>query len=113
MPRELRVSATLPLPENPFDEAELVVESKPMIDAFFQRMEELGGTASYSVLTPKPRGGSDDAVEEKASSTTGANLPLRGARRPPPAPAASDDAAERAARPTYDISIPPNPPEAA
>lgn len=56
MARELRISATLRLPEGDFEEAASIVAMRPIVDAFRAEVEKAGGEVDCAVVSPKPRG---------------------------------------------------------
>lgn len=60
MARELRISATIRLPEGDFDEAAALVGIRPVIEAFRAEIEKAGGEAECAVVVPKPRGAKAD-----------------------------------------------------
>lgn len=54
MPKELRISAIITLPDGVFAEAAALCEAKPILDRLTTEFEEAAIT--YEVVTPKPRG---------------------------------------------------------
>jgi hypothetical protein len=62
MPRELRISATVSLPEGVFDEAAVLSAAKPVVDGFSDEIRKLGGVVEIEVVVPKPRGAKDAPV---------------------------------------------------
>lgn len=55
MPRELRISAVIRLPDDPFDEAEALVRHRPAIDEFKEAIGE-AGEVEVEIVAPRPRG---------------------------------------------------------
>lgn len=54
MPRELRISAVVTLPDGVFEEARAIVDAKPILDRLNTEFE--GAAVSFEIVTPKPRG---------------------------------------------------------
>ena len=55
--RELRISGTMPLPSDPFEEATVVAEVAPLVNDFIRAMSEKfpGFKLSRDIMTTKPR----------------------------------------------------------
>lgn len=68
MARELRVSATVPLPDGVFEEADVLAKARPIVDRLKSEVAELGGAVEFEIVVPRPR----TKAEEPA-------LPLRAA----------------------------------
>ena len=56
MARELRISATLTLPDDPFEEADALTAIRPAIEAFQTAIEAGNGKVTREVVVPKARG---------------------------------------------------------
>lgn len=56
MPRELRISATVKLPEGAFDEAAAIVALKEPVWMFLEAIQKAGGEVACDLVTPKVRG---------------------------------------------------------
>lgn len=57
MAKELRLNATIELPEDIWDRADIMAAAKPVVQAFTEAVEKLGGKVEVDEVTPKPRGG--------------------------------------------------------
>jgi len=57
MPRELRISAVITLPDDKWQEAAALVEAKPLLDRL--RTDFPSAAIEDEIVTPKPRGKSD------------------------------------------------------
>ena len=55
MPRELRVSAVLPIPDDIFEQADALHAARPILATLKEQVEALGGNVSHELVTPKPR----------------------------------------------------------
>lgn len=55
MPREMRISAVIPLPEGAFAEASAIVNMQDPIEAFAAAVRDAGGESACDVVTPKAR----------------------------------------------------------
>lgn len=56
MPREMRISAVIPLPEGAFAEASAIVNMQDPIEAFADAVRKAGGESTCDVVQPKTRG---------------------------------------------------------
>ena len=81
MPKEYRISAVVPLPEDEFEEAEAKVRLKPILENLHHDLTAITASATVDsgTVTPKPR-------EAKTTSTTAS------APEPPPPENAEGDA---------------------
>ncbi len=66
MPRELRISAVVTLPDGVFEEAEALVNARPMITRL---QADYGDNAAitFEIVTPKPRGGKADQQQQEGA----------------------------------------------
>lgn len=67
MPRELRISATLTLPEGAFEEAETLTLVRPVLTEFETSFARLGGAVEFDVVVPKPRAAKDELMTGRAA----------------------------------------------
>lgn len=56
MPRELRISATVEVPDDIWAQTDKLAAAKPVVEAFTESLEKLGGRVEVELVTPKPRG---------------------------------------------------------
>lgn len=63
MPRELRISVTVQLPDDKWDEAEALVKAKPLLDRMKQDFPD--AAIEDEIVTPKPRGKTEVSWVEK------------------------------------------------
>lgn len=61
MPRELRISAVICLPDDKWQEAAALVEAKPLLDRL--RTDFPSAEVTDEIVTPKPRGKSDPIAQ--------------------------------------------------
>lgn len=55
MPREIRISAVIPLPEGAFAEASAIVNMQATVEAFAEAVRDAGGESTCDVVQPKTR----------------------------------------------------------
>ena len=55
MPKELRISATIEVPDEIWAQTDKLSDAKPVVGAFREAVEKLGGAVSVDLVTPKPR----------------------------------------------------------
>lgn len=71
MPRELRISAVITLPDDKWQEAAALVEAKPLLDKL--RADFPNADVTDEIVTPKPRGTKAEenqrTLQEAAEST--------------------------------------------
>lgn len=60
MPRELRLSVTIPLPDGVFEEADVLAKARPIVIKLKDDATMLGGTVEFDIVTPKPRASKAD-----------------------------------------------------
>ena len=53
MPRELRISAVVTLPDGVFEEARAIVDAKPILEQIQEAFQDAAIT--FEIVTPKPR----------------------------------------------------------
>lgn len=53
MPRELRISAVVTLPDGLFEEAAAIVDAKPFMEFISEKFPDVAVT--FEIVTPKPR----------------------------------------------------------
>lgn len=73
MPRELRISAVITLPDDKWQEAAALVEAKPLLDRL--RTDFPNATIEDEIVTPKPRGAKADEPIVMQQGGTGRGLP--------------------------------------
>lgn len=68
MPRELRISAVVTLPDGVFEEAEALVNARPMITRL---QADYGDNAAitFEIVTPKPRGSKPDQAQQDVEAS--------------------------------------------
>ena len=66
MPRELRISAVVTLPDGLFEEAAAIVDAKPFMDSLNEKFPEVAVT--FEIVTPKPRGSKQDSSAPDSSA---------------------------------------------
>lgn len=59
MPRELRISAVVTLPDGLFEAAAAIVHAKPFMESIREKFPDVAVT--FEIVTPKPRGSKQDA----------------------------------------------------
>jgi hypothetical protein len=65
MPRELRIYAVVTLPEGVFEEAQAIVDAKPILEMISDKFA--GAAITHEIIMPKPRGGKTDQAPEQAT----------------------------------------------
>lgn len=76
MPRELRISATVSLPDGVSDEAETPMKLRQPITAFEEAIKGAAGKFDVDVVVPKPRGVTE-AVPVGRAAVNGAGAEQR------------------------------------
>ena len=66
MPRELRISAIVEVPDDIWAQADKLSAAKPVVEAFTESVEKLGGKVEAELVTPKPRADKGDAAAQYA-----------------------------------------------
>lgn len=64
MPKELRISAVVTLPDDIFEEAAALVAAKPMLDKLIADFP--AARVKHEVVTPKPRAGAGETGDGAA-----------------------------------------------
>lgn len=54
MPRELRITAVIALPEDAFDEADMLTKMRPVLETLRASMPD-SGAVTHEIVTPRPR----------------------------------------------------------
>ena len=67
MPKEIRISATVTVPDDIWEQADKIAAMKPAYDAFAAAMSDLGGQVEYDLVTPKPRVEKGDPAAQYAA----------------------------------------------
>lgn len=69
MPRELRISAVIEVPDDIWAQADRLGEAKPVVAAFTEAVERMGGKVEVELVVPRPRSASDkgDAAAQYAA----------------------------------------------
>lgn len=71
MPKELRISAIIEVPDDIWGQTDKLAGAKPVVEAFTKAVEELGGRVDAELVTPKPRGERGDPVAQYNALTNG------------------------------------------
>ena len=66
MPRELRIFAVVTLPDGVFEEAQAIVDAKPIMEAIQREYE--AAQITFEIVTPKPRGGKTDQTQQDGAT---------------------------------------------
>lgn len=67
MPRELRISAVVTLPDGVFEEAEALVNARPILDRM--KVEFDDAAITFEIVTPKPRGSKPDQAQQDVEAS--------------------------------------------
>lgn len=73
MPRELRIWAIVEVPDEIWAQTDKLADAKPVVQAFREAMELIGGVVTVDLVTPKPRGEKGDPAAQY--STLGGKMP--------------------------------------
>jgi hypothetical protein len=60
LPKELRISAVVEVPDDIWQQADKLSAAKPIVEAFAEAVEKLGGKVEFDLVTPKPRADKGD-----------------------------------------------------
>lgn len=55
MPKELRISATIEVPDDIWEQAATLTEAKPVVRQFTEAVEGMGGSVTVDLVVPRPR----------------------------------------------------------
>lgn len=64
MPKELRISAVVEVPDDIWSQADTLSAAKPIVEAFTEAVGKLGGKVEAELVTPKPRTDKGDAAAQ-------------------------------------------------
>jgi hypothetical protein len=67
MAKELRISATVEVPDAIWQQTDTLAAAKPVVEAFTEALEKMGGTVTVDLVTPKPRGEKGDPAAQYAA----------------------------------------------
>ena len=67
MPRELRISAVVEVPDDIWQQADKLSAVKLVVEPFTDAIEKLGGKVDAELVTPKPRADKGDAAAQYAA----------------------------------------------
>ena len=74
MPKELRISAVIEIPDDIWRQTDALAAVKPAVEAFHAAVQAAGGRLDAELVTPKPRGDKGDAAQQYAA--LGGGLPV-------------------------------------
>lgn len=67
MPRELRIAATVEVPDDIWLQADKLSDAKPVVAAFREAIEKMGGKVETELVVPRPRADKGDAAAQYAA----------------------------------------------
>jgi len=73
MPKELRIGVTLEIPDDIWEQADILSAAKPIVEAFTEAVNKLGGEVKAELVTPKLRGEKGDPAAQYV--TAGGKMP--------------------------------------
>ena len=73
MPKELRISAVVEVPDDIWQQADKLSDAKPVVGAFREAIEKMGGKVETELVVPRPRVDKGDAAAQYAAM--GGKLP--------------------------------------
>jgi hypothetical protein len=56
MPKELRISAVVEVPDDIWAQTDKLSTAKPVVEAFTEAMTKMGGKVDVELVAPRPRG---------------------------------------------------------
>lgn len=56
MPKELRISATIEVPDDIWGQTDKLAAAKPVVEAFKEAIEQMGGKLEIDLVVPRPKG---------------------------------------------------------
>lgn len=65
--RQLRISAVVEVPDDIWQQADTLSAAKPIVEAFTEAVQKLGGRVEAELVTPKPRADKGDAAAQYAA----------------------------------------------
>lgn len=63
MAKELRISAVVEVPDDIWGQTDKLAAAQPVVQAFTEAVEKLGGKVEAELVTPKPRGDKQPASD--------------------------------------------------
>lgn len=66
MPKELRISATLEVPDDIWGQTDALAAAQPVVVAFTEAIKKLGGSVDAELVAPRVRGDKGDAAAQYA-----------------------------------------------
>lgn len=73
MPKELRISAVIEIPDDIWRQTDALAAVKPAVESFAAAVQAAGGRVDAELVTPKPRADKGDAAQQYAA--LGGGLP--------------------------------------
>ncbi len=64
MPKELRIAVTLEIPDDIWEQADALSAAKPVVEAFTEAVNKLGGKVEAELVTLKARGEKGDPAAQ-------------------------------------------------
>jgi len=64
MPKELRIAVTLEIPDDIWEQADALSAVKPIVEAFTEAVNKLGGKVEAELVTPKLRPEKGDSAAQ-------------------------------------------------
>lgn len=64
MPKELRISAVIEVPDDIWEQADKMAAAKPIVAEFTAAVEKMGGKVEAELVTPKPRADKGDPAAQ-------------------------------------------------
>ena len=55
MPKELRISATVEVPDDIWQQTDRLADAKPVVGAFREAVEKMGGEVRVELVTPRAK----------------------------------------------------------
>lgn len=71
MPKELRISAIIEVPDDIWEQADKMAAAKPIVAEFTAAVERLGGKVEAELVVPRPRTDKGDPVSQYNNLTQG------------------------------------------
>jgi hypothetical protein len=73
VPKELRISAVVEVPDDIWQQADTLSAAKPVVEAFTEAVQKMGGRVEAELVTPKPRADKGDPAAQYVAA--GGKLP--------------------------------------
>lgn len=64
MPKELRISAVVEVPDDIWQQADKLSDAKPVVGAFREAIEKMGGKVDVDLVVPRPRAEKGEAASQ-------------------------------------------------